>query len=418
MLPLLLALLPSPARGHAGASLAGVDLHAGADGITLFEGNFGLLLQGHDPADPTRWDWICHEAITTADARITPRYDRDPDGVIWAVVPDPDQAGLVGRSVYTSVDGCDWQPVEGLAEQAVVALAVDPARSGHVVAITADRVLRTTDGGATWSEWASPDATLDDVAIGLGGVVWVTGHGDDLVVLHGPGDGSPTESHHPAPDAEGGAGEVTLTIATLSPDDAAVAWLVAGPTTGDHLWRTDDGGASVAELMQVTNDIVDGAVSHDGAVWLVEGSRALWRSTDGRAFTPVSGVPLGIGVDADPAGNGVRLTSFAEYTGILLADVDPGGAWTPALRPPDLTGPLACRDGSTQRERCVPLWADVQASIDLYQPADSGDSGAGGGGAGSGHEEEEGCCGGGGAGAAGLWLAGPLGLWIRRRKAR
>lgn len=415
MTPVLLALLPSPAWGHAGASVAAIDVDATDPAVTLVEGNFGLLL-----GQEGRWDWVCHEAITTAEATIAPRYLRTAGGTLLGVVPDETQAREAAHRVYRSDDGgCSWDPVLGLAGEPVVALAASPVDAQRLAAVTEGdgAVLLSTDGGATWTEALAPASGRDFTSLrwSAQGTLWATGQeaAGLLVVVHG----SPEDLavHTLSPPPVDGEGQVELVLLAASPTNPDQAWLGVGPTTGDALWRTDDGGRSVVELAQLDGELVDGDVGADGTIWVLEGSRAPWVSTDGSSFEELGGVPLGIGLQA--GADHALTTSFAEYTGVLLVKVEADGTWRDALLPTELDGPLACVDNTEQRELCEPLWAEVEASLSIYLPADTGQGGA----ADSGRADDAGqpvegegcgCAAGGGPGG----LLAVLGLLVMGRR--
>lgn len=363
------ALASAPAAGHAGGPLAGIDVHLRADGGGLLETSFGLLTR--EAGDPG-WRWICHEVITTPEATLAPRYVADAGGLLLGVVSDLTQAGRPGRAVYQSADGgCTWEPVEGLAGQPVTAIAAHPSRPGTWLVAAGPRALWTTDGGLGWATAvdAGEGGEIGSVLLAGDGGAWAAGRdGAGMLVLAraAAADGTWVAQLHPSPVGVEGA---TLAVLAAAGERA---WLAAGATLQDRLWITTDGGASVAEALAVQGDLVDGGVEADGAAWVLETGRAVWRAADGQGFQAVSGWP---GIGLQPATAGARVTSFADLTGSLVVEVSSAGQVAHAVGPLDVVGPAACIEGTAGRDTCLPLWATVEASLEAWQPAsDSGEA--------------------------------------------
>ena len=138
------------AQAHVGAPIDAIDVHPVGDTGRALEASVGLVWTeaGDD------WRWVCHEAITTPDAVITPRYA--VAGRRWlATVPRLEQSRTEADAVYWTDDGCTWTPAEGLAGHEVPAIALDAAGS-VALAVTGDpdaptnAILRSTDGGRTF----------------------------------------------------------------------------------------------------------------------------------------------------------------------------------------------------------------------------------------------------------------------------
>ncbi|MCK6505797.1 hypothetical protein L6R53_20810 [Myxococcota bacterium] len=402
------ALASAPAGGHAGGPLAGIDAHLRDDGGGVLETSFGLLTRA--AGDPG-WRWICHEAITTPEATLAPRYVEDAGGVLLGVVPDLAQAGQEGRAVYQSADGgCTWAAVEGLVGQPVTAVAAHSSQPGAWLVAAGARALWTTDGGARWEVAADAGVggTIGSVAIATDGGAWAAGVDGSgaLVLARAPSlEATWSVQLHAAPAGVEGA---TLSVLAAA---GQRAWLAAGATLHDRLWITADGGATVVEAQAMEGDLVDGGIEADGTVWLLETGRAVWRAPDGERFSAVTDWP-GVGLQA---GDGLaRVTAFADLTGSLMVGIDADGAVGHLVGPLDVEGPAACIEGTAGRDTCLPLWATVQANLEAWQPAgsDSGqapapeDTGVGGTGAPPAQEPGCGC-------ATGAGPLGPVGAaWL------
>lgn len=353
---LTLLLTTTLAHAHAGAELTGID----ADTPDVLETSFGVLLR-----EPDGWSWVCHEAVTEPTALLTPKYAFSPDGSWIATVPDPGQTRDGIHTVYRTDDGCDWEPVTGLANEVISYVAyVDADR---VVAVTADlsaetdaSIFTSADGGTTWTRSATaPRGSLFLKIEARGEAVWTVSFepdnpGDPLAWRSA--DGGATWTSHPI-DVSEWVTDRPLSVSPLATADADTAWLGVSVTEGHVLVRTTDGGQSFQTVHTVEGFLSDGAIDDEGGVWLVEGRRGLWYAADGEDFQTIE-APLAIGVATD--GTEARISASAIGTGALLHRVQLDGSTEMLVTGEDMTGPLECPDGTDQTEICGPLWELVQ----------------------------------------------------------
>jgi hypothetical protein len=369
----VLVLHSALALGHAGAAITAIDVHD--DGGTI-EASYGLLV------DDGR-HWVCHEAITTPDALLAPRYAHDDAGAWLGWVSAIDQVRDPAETLYRSETGCDWAPVDGLTGRVVSAAIFLPRTALAATASLGDDVdngvFVSTDGGARFepSSLLDPTRLVLSLAAGPGEVAWATSVWpvDHAAWVHHSVDGGATWSTHPL-DLSAWEGNVGVRVLAASPTDGEVAWIGVAPLGGDTLLRAEAGGARTSAVLAVDGDLVDVAVDATGAVWAVEALRRVWRSEDGVVFADAGATVPGIGLGA--TGDEALLAANAELTGMLVGRVAPGGATSSALRAWETTGPLACPEGSDVGRVCEPAWERVAPRLDRLRPTDTGldDTGA------------------------------------------
>ncbi|MFK7927893.1 MAG: WD40/YVTN/BNR-like repeat-containing protein [Myxococcota bacterium] len=366
---LALTAWPTVAFGHAGAGPVSIDANA-SDSL---EAGFGLLLSSDEG-----WKWVCHEAVTTPESILTPRYVRSPGGAWFATVPRLDQARLPGQSMYRSADGCDWDPVVGLDDRVMSAVVfVDPERA---VAATADLaedsvngLYASRDGGLTWQV----RQTFDGVRIITAMVAFNT---DVYATSFSPAEPTAAQLHH---SEDGGENWVTtpidvsewadtdpLDVRVIAADERGLWWSVGAPTGHVLQFHTPSDGQTQTVL--VTDGVLtDGAIDEQGTVWALQTIQAVHRSADGIRFEAVADVPQGLGIGA--SSDGVRIATSALATGALSFTLDADGVAVEEVVVDDLTGPLTCPDDSEQSRICEPLWEFVLFDEDTVPDTDDSD---------------------------------------------
>ena len=383
----VLALLLSapPALGHAGAPVDAIDVQR--DRIApvgmAVEASVGLMWTEEDSGE---WRWICHEAVTTADAVMTPRYAMA--GRTWLVyVRDLAQARDSEVAVYRSNDGCDWEGVSGLDGQEIEDLVLAPdglvawAVSSNDGA--ANGVFRSVDGGASFAATGfaehSGQFTGLRLAEGEAGVVWASSVSDDggLWLHRSADDGETWDSR--AVSAPSSAEEPALTVVGAHPDEPDVAWVRIDTTSEDWLLHTTDGGETFSEVLAPDGQIVDVEVAEDGAVWVALNGQAWLLAEDGQSFELVSTAPPGLG--ARVTGDQVWLATRYE---MLLSSLALGSASAPedgfdqVFSFLEVAGTLDCPEESHVAEICEPLWPVVATNMGIAgYGSDTGDSGWG-----------------------------------------
>ena len=353
--------LLSLAYAHVGATITGVDVEPDPDSdAILLEANFGPLWSD----DGATFRWTCHETVTAEGVVLTPRYAVGPEGV-WLVTITAMEGIEEAHSLYRSTNGgCSGSPggLEGVLVSALDWSGERPlAGAGSLEDGAANDLFVSDDAGASWEP-----AGLE---LGERVVLSVLGQGDrgwatvadldsealSLWRLDETWEEQPLEI---APDGR-------LQGLSLVAVDGEVVWLALGGLDGDALLRVE--GDSVEPVLEIDGDLVDGARTSEGVFWIVEGSRAVHTSTDGRSFEPSPTAPVSIGAGADQAG---WLTGYADFVGSLLVEAPD----TVRLRPHEIAGPLGCPAGSDHAEVCDPLWTELEPRLAVFAPVDSGDS--------------------------------------------
>jgi hypothetical protein len=402
---------------------------------------FGLLVS-HDGGCTVRW--IC-EADLGYGGRWDPAYAIARDGTIYATT----YTGLrVSRD-----DGCSFATAtaelpagapERIANRWIDALALGP--DGAVWVGTSDTgaandVFASTDGGVTFASRGLASPTMFwkslQVAPSDAGRVYVTGYeaagtspGGEALPPHllRTDDAGARWTEASLAGVTFGLTPVVLALA-VDPRDAGVVYLVsrgANPPTGDRLYRSEDGAATFAEVLATTDPVHD-VVVRDAQTVLVATQReaglggAAYVSTDaGRRFARLTNAPrlACLGQAGDGALYGCAANWEPDYMAIGQS-TDGGATFHKVWRFAELAGPLACPDGTAERDVCDRTqWQTVQAQLAATGPtcgaadADAGPTGAA-------PPSPRGCCDAGdprgalsGASAVALWLG------RRRRAAR
>ena len=322
--------------------------------------------------DGERFEWNCHEAVTQADALITPRYIENSEGVVLVKVGDLAQARDTDESMYRTEDGCNWTPPDGLTGQQIEAMAFDPNDETVALAVTANeeganRVFRSDDAGLTWSP---TDLVIEDrmfrsirFARGSANAVWASAvryESEEAWIYHST-DGGNSWSEHPVDVVSAGGLDVYVDVLVADATDPNTAWVVMGPYVDDRLLETTDGGASFTEVYALNGDIIDGAQDAAGDLWLVTTGNYVVHRPVGGDFTRVEHAPLSIGVETDSTR--LLVATRVPGEGTAMAVSSDGSTFDPVYVFGATTGPPVCLPESDAALICSSRWAALSDII-------------------------------------------------------
>ncbi len=328
--------------------------------LIVMRATFGLVLSRDRGA---HWDWVCEEsldAVGTFDPSIALGADR-------RIV-----MGLPTGMRTSSPSHCAWFSPGGAAES-VIDITQDAtgevlfaAGTDYGASTPVTRVYRSDDRGLTWRVTATESAYIVetvDVAPGNPQRVYLSGYRPGAVgtlLRSDDGGGSFRATAARFPEL------ASVWIAAVHPTNPDRLWLRVAEGLGTALQRSDDGGASVAQIAQ-TSEPMDGfALSDDGeTVWYGTGNRALGihRSVRGAAFSRVAGAAA---VRCMRFHDGLLFVCGDEaIDGYSLAwSGDGGDTLNPLMSLRDIRGPLSgCAEDGGVSAVCAPVWSQLAPQL-------------------------------------------------------
>ena len=341
---------------------------------------FGLLIS-HDDCS---YRWVCEQNIGYA-GMFDPKYAVATDGTIFATT----YAGLRvsrdnGCSFTTATAG---QPVGTPGRIADAWIDnIDLGPTGEIWVTTADSgkpndVYSSTDNGATFTSrnrnsptvwWKSVKVAPSDPTR-----IYITGY---EVASTSPDGGAPVPRAHLSRSDDGGdhwqespltgvelGPTATSYVVAVHPSDANTLYYLseaATPPSGDKLYRSTDGGATLQLVLSSPNKIKDVLVADATHVLVGLGGAGSFESTDGGAtFTP-------LGNWQDPESRPPQLNCLGKRGDALfgcganwvpdykaLARSTDGATWQKSFRFVEIAGTLDCPAGTPERDLCEPLWS-------------------------------------------------------------
>ena len=377
----------SLAAAHVGAPIDSVDVHPVATDGRVLEASIGLGWT----ADGEDWRWVCHEAITTTDAVILPRYA--VAGRRWvANVPRLEQARTQSDAIYWTDDGCSWTAATGMTGHEVPALDLDP--SGTIaLAVTADEdsdangIWRSVDGGMAFEpvlsmaghRFTSVRLSRGATEVAAAGSIDASGQG----WMHWSSDAGRTWESRSVIEGE-------VVVMALHPTHSEVGYFVIDGVGVETLYRTADAGRTVEELLPPENYISDVEVGPAGDLWVAFGGTAFLHAADGQTLELVTTAPPGLGVFVDS--DRVLLATRFELVNDALSEGSLTEGFAPRFSFVSFDGPLECPEGTEGHDVCVPLFPILQESLGMGgetgtgdgSDLETGDDGMGGGASGGG----------------------------------
>ena len=332
----------------------------GSDGKTVFlRATFGVLVSRDAGAT---WSWLCEQAMGFS-GTWDPPIAATKDGRLWIGLPD----GLSS----TTADGCDVARVPELAGEQVVDLATEPAGDRVVVV--------TSTPGKPSHVWRRPTASAPFARLGLG----VPGKSFDTVEV---APSKPTRVYATAAPLGGGRrahlfrsddGGATLTeldvtlahdgrlfISAVDPKDPDRIFVRHTNELGTDLLLSKDGGASFTSVLQTKTSMFGLAGTADGVTYFAgagDAAEGTFRSRDrGVTWEPASKTSV-LCLFADGAHVFACSNPFTRGGWAVAVSTDAAGTFRPLAAFDDVKGPLACDAGAGAQ--CAALWGDVRASV-------------------------------------------------------
>jgi len=353
------------------------------DARVMVRTTFGLLVT-RDRGDS--WGWICERAIGFSGPE-DPSYVVTPSGAIVA--------GLFDGLRVSRDGGCTWS---GVKTDASVFVDVTSRADGAVLAL-ASSYDRHGDAGSLYKTqlWLSTDDARSFTALGprfdptlLGETVEVApsdpsrlyvsavrgdGAGRQGVVLVSSDGGKTWSERRSLLEPK----ELAPFIAAVDPKRADRIYLrtSASPESPTRLLVSDDAGKTYRTLLGAKGPLLGFALSHDGTALSVGGpDDGLYAgSADGAELLQVSGPKLKVqclGQSGD-----VLWACSSEASGFIAGTSRNGGtSFEARLHLSDITGPLACADGSSVAKECGIDWLKLKGELGVGRSTGAG-TGAG-----------------------------------------
>jgi MYXO-CTERM domain-containing protein len=408
---------------------------------------FGLLVSRDDGCS---FRWVCERAIGYG-GEFDPKYAIAADGAIFATTFDGLRVSRDGGCTWITATA-ELPPGTPGNLDGIWIDALDIAPTGEVWIATAESahendVFSSTDNGVTFQSRGLHSSTIwwKSVKVARSNPQRVFLAGYQVAGTLPDGSQSPPQAHLMRTDNGGatwteldlfgarrdppairfGATPIVL-VAAVDPRNADQLLLISVGANGkgDRLYRSTDGGYSFVEVLALKDPIRDVVFASDaaGTVYVAAAGGGSWKSTDGGAsFAPLEAAPelacLGQRGDGTLVGCG---TNWQPDYKAVARSID-SASWGKTFRFVELAGPLACGAGTSSQQMCDPSWPALQQQFGATGPAascpaaatsdaavDPGPPARGGSG---------GCCDSGAGGPLGaLALAGVLGLAARRRR--
>ncbi len=319
---------------------------------------FGLVVS----SDAGRsWTWVCEQSYEAGDGW-DPTLAIGERGDLFVSLTD----GITGSS-----DLCTFTRAAGIGTPLVADLAQSP--DGRVLLGvyggfgSPTGVLRSTDGGRTWTRGASRAtgtfetvdmAPSDPNRVYLGGF---TAEGNPLLFRSDDGGVTVREVHRMFTTFDA----LVSGVSAANPD---VVYVRANTLSGTSLLRSDDGGTTLREITSTQGMMKGFALSDDGAtVWIGSetSEEGLRRSVRGGAFQRV-GAPLSVRCLRQNAGvlfvcGEERLAGWS-----LACSTDGGERLTPLLAFRSLPGPAACPSSSRGGMFCPAAWTPTRMLFSMF----------------------------------------------------
>lgn len=385
LLPFFLAAIASQAMAN-GRAPATSDIRPRSGNDALLAGTtFGLVTSDDEGAT---WRWVCETAVGYG-GTYDPDYEWSPSGSIFV-------ASLTGLRV--SRDRCNFDLVPGMpikdgAAPFTPTLTFGPDGALYAAASDQDgsKVYRSTDEGVTFPQssqanppfknydsWSAIEvAPSDPDRVYLAGVRSEALQPPSFLLYRSNDAGA----NFVAMTTNGITGLVPakdqgVTLAGISATDEDVLYLRVvndGNVMGsDAIYRSADGGTTWTKVLARADSLRAFVVRRNGEIIAGTPTMGAFKSTDGINFTALAGAPhlncLSERADGVLFGCTQNYGTNGDNAGIMKST--DGVTWTSALRYQDITAPVSCAPGTTQKDSCeVTEWCGIREQLSIASTA-------------------------------------------------
>jgi hypothetical protein len=370
-----LVVSPDASANGRGAGTSTIRFRDGMEKEIAAGMTFGLLLSRDGGAT---WSWMCEEAVGYG-GTYDPDYEYTASGALFATT-------FTGMQVMRN--GCMFAKPSGTKFVSTLAQGPD----GHLYYGAAEtpstgnpgdaQIYRSIDDGMTWAPgsvepgqpkdwWQSLEvAPSDPMRLYLAGYRFVGGQKDFLLLRSINGG----DTWQPLPiTAFTRAANSTLEIAGISHTNADIVFArikLEDNTISDAIYRSTDGGMNWTRVLGMGGGI-SLLVRRSGEVLAATQALGAMRSPDGSLGSWTALVnPPHINCLSE---NSVReVWACTQNYGGMQAPSDGYGimkttdlaTWTPVLKYQEMKAPVACAQGTVQKERCDnELWCGLCAQL-------------------------------------------------------
>ncbi|MDY7230074.1 WD40/YVTN/BNR-like repeat-containing protein [Hyalangium rubrum] len=364
----LVTLRATAALAHGGLpETTNVSLRRGNDSDLIVGASFGAVIS-RDSGQT--WRWICPEGMGIGAWR--------PERYFW--LTDGDILAATGNSLVRSSDGgCTWSMHPTFKDTWATSLAVHPTDERIMYVTTgkpyvANSVYRSEDGGQTWTPMVTPNAETRYSVVRIAPSdprrLYASGlDGSGMFLLRSDDAGqSWTRLPQPLPQFQTPYDFIMVMVSEASPD---VLWAKVSAQGYSYLLKSTDGGATMTQVLEVADILIGAEVSADGnTVWAAT-PVYLYRGREGEAIAPL---PL-------PNGNACAKRSGDVLYGCgsswvhewaLARSRDEGTTWEPLFRLKDIAGSHVCGESTPVQQACPSRWPQVAATLGSSVATDGG----------------------------------------------
>jgi len=375
----------------------GVFFHPTDNHDIFIRTTFGLLISKDDGCS---FRWVCEKAIGYG-GEFDPKYAVATDGTIF---------GTTFQGLRVSRDGgCTWTTATSdktpgdpgnISDLWIDALDIGP--DGTVWVATAESarpndVYSSSDNGVTFTPRGQSSPTIwwksVKVAKSNASRVYLTGY-QVAGTLPDGGQAMPTAhlmrsddagaswaelelfgNRRDPPNMKFGATPIVL-VAAVDPANADNLLLISvgsNATKGDRLYRSTDAGYSFTEVLATSDAIRDAVYAQDGTVYVASTSGGFVSNDHGASFRAHTGSPQlsCLGQRADGKLVGCGTNWEPDFEAVAVSN-DNNTTWSKTFRFVELAGPLACAPGTTSQVMCDSAWPALQQQFGATGPATCG----------------------------------------------